>query len=1787
MAYHLAFHLEINEGFTVIPLTSAEDIFRFRDKTAKQIFLFDDAFGHYSVEQRKLSSWYNLPEYFLSFGNTDNLKIILTCRSQIYRTEDVQNLGMIQNDIHVHDAHNELSLDERKGICKMYLSENVFNLLDHRIISMYPYLPWICSAYENTCSDVVKFFEQPKTILKEEIGKLKFQSSYFSLALLILTNNKVETHFFENSKEFKPILKDLFKSSLIEYKSEPTVKSVKSGFRNIQTMIIDTEPYIYCVHDQVFDIIVHSVGPNFIKSILKFAHPEIIRSRIQFARLGQRYNEHTLLIDENLENIYFERILNFLKQGLNWTVFGNVQCQNEEYRKDFLCFLGKQPKPYFDFRSDSSSAFYVASYLGYYDFCKFIADNDISQVFKCIEGNWNSLYHICDKGHYKIAALVVKKMQEIDKTFFFLCQTLLFNLLFNRSIDTNMSIYRALYKTYSLFVKKLMMNHVTKPLMISIKRNNKNILSLFFPNDLELYRDVEKFGTPLHYACTLGRATITNMLIKNNACVNRKRKIDGFTPLHCSCRGGNDSIVKVLLEHGANINVISNRSTPLIEACLQSQTRIVKILLQNGASANKTNQCNSSPLHAAALIGNVEIIKVLLKSNPDVNFDMYGYNPLHIACSKGHLAVVLQLLNHYSPDTILKSTKFGISPLMIASFAGHIDIVRVLLTEGADVNFIDEIGTTPIKLAVQNDFPDVVEYLLENGAKINQTLHAACKQGNVNLVEFLLSKCANVYELDKNGGTPLHEACGCPDPVYNGAAIHLENETDIHKISPYIICVENFLQNLKNDIEEIYSRNERVKEQRSISCLHVACYHGDKSVINLQLQNGSDVNETCALGLTPLFVACLRGKDNIAKLLLEKGANVNQPCINGLTPLSESCLTGTSENVELLMESSANVNCKNSDGLVPLHIATMTGNTENIENLLKYGAHINKQNNAGQTSLFIACSENRINVVKLLIKNNAKVNLPSINNITPLDLVSSKGNFEIAELLLQHNASVNYGNNYSVTPLVWAYRYGHINIVDLLLKWKASVNQKLRSECTLLQLLCKNDSNLHDMSLSLILFWTFAFQFVHTKEYMILENWLPSAVVVYTMHQLFLRRIHGISFLLHQACSEGNERMVEVFLKHKANVNNSFPDGKSPLHKACLKRHMQVANILFKHGADINKQDGNGQSPLHIICEFGDRENARFLVTHGASINLMDNDGQTPLYIAAQNSNSELMEYLLENNGCVFSRCCNGRSPLHAACATNKTDPVDLLLRYGSEANDIDFVGNSPLHISCQYGHFNVAELLIEADAFPDLQNSHGQTPLHIACSHGYKDIVLLLLEYDASINIRDTTGKTVLHYACTNGFKDIVHVLLNYATIIYYKDRKTCLEICLEKSYVDVAKVILARLNIKREYINSLFIGACKSGSFINAKLLIKFNASLNAMGNDDKTPLFEASENGHLEIVKLLLRHKADIDHRCLGGKTPLFVACMNGHKNVAEYLIKQQADKCIRDADNILPYDVALLLGYTDICDILKTQMVELQKPVDPQIQEKYLKLRKNPEVARVRQEDKSVIKTIFPVNRTRIVAIFLVYEGLINMKDNNGCTPLHRACSSGLSEIVELLLKNGATFSEDKHGLTGLHFACLNGNENVALILIRYGAKVNQIDKYGNTPLHLACSFGYEKVAEILIKANANMNSINEYGMTPLIHAIRGNHEKVFKVLLEHGVSVNKPITLTSFLSNNVRSLGLSLGTWDYALLNWRGYMFNTLLGDRSLNFSNIPTLKSHRLLNALMCMALSYSRLFYI
>jgi ankyrin repeat protein len=57
--------------------------------------------------------------------------------------------------------------------------------------------------------------------------------------------------------------------------------------------------------------------------------------------------------------------------------------------------------------------------------------------------------------------------------------------------------------------------------------------------------------------------------------------------------------------------------------------------------------------------------------------------------------------------------------LFLASKSGHCDVVRCLLSSGADINWCDINGQSPLLLALMSGHCDVVKCLFNLGADIN------------------------------------------------------------------------------------------------------------------------------------------------------------------------------------------------------------------------------------------------------------------------------------------------------------------------------------------------------------------------------------------------------------------------------------------------------------------------------------------------------------------------------------------------------------------------------------------------------------------------------------------------------------------------------------------------------------------------------------------------------------------------------------------------------------------------------------------------------------------------------------------------------------------------------------------------------------------------------------------------------------------------------------------------------------------------------------------------------------
>ena len=80
--------------------------------------------------------------------------------------------------------------------------------------------------------------------------------------------------------------------------------------------------------------------------------------------------------------------------------------------------------------------------------------------------------------------------------------------------------------------------------------------------------------------------------------------------------------------------------------------------------------------------------------------------------------------------------------------------------------------------------------------------------------------------------------------------------------------------------------------------------------------------------------------------------------------------------------------------------------------------------------------------------------------------------------------------------------------------------------------------------------------------------------------------------------------------------------------------------------------------------------------------------------------------------------------------------------------------------------------------------------------------------------------------------------------------------------------------------------------------------------------TPLYTASDKGHLEIVRLLVDAGADKDKVTKSGLTPLYVASQRGHLEVVRLLVNAGADKDKATKSRLTPLYIANQEGHLEV-------------------------------------------------------------------------------------------------------------------------------------------------------------------------------------------------------------------------------------------------------------------------------
>ena len=304
---------------------------------------------------------------------------------------------------------------------------------------------------------------------------------------------------------------------------------------------------------------------------------------------------------------------------------------------------------------------------------------------------------------------------------------------------------------------------------------------------------------------------------------------------------------------------------------------------------------------------------------------------------------------------------------------GHCNCVKILLREGADVNYkqyIDRYGKiTALLAAAQNGHDSCARILIEAGADVNCYL-------NQDKLDFLW------YVILSGGKSPGHAAfvelliqagVGVNNEVL-GTAVYLHKGVDK--------CLEVFVR-----------EGADVNSKEGAEALNKACRNGYDKCLDVLLKAGANINGDN--GCRALEYAAEWGHHKCVNLLINAGADVRN--CNGTIPLMKASEFGHDKCVKALLNAGVNVNMENEDGQMALGVAARgsdpfwyDGNErveECVNAFITAGADVNTRDKYGFTALLYAAENGFDTCVKRMLQAGADVNVRDANGNTALQVM--------------------------------------------------------------------------------------------------------------------------------------------------------------------------------------------------------------------------------------------------------------------------------------------------------------------------------------------------------------------------------------------------------------------------------------------------------------------------------------------------------------------------------------------------------------------------------------------------------------------------------------------------------------------------------------------------------------------------------------------------------------------------------------------------------------------------------
>uniref|UniRef100_A0A1I7TBT6 ANK_REP_REGION domain-containing protein n=1 Tax=Caenorhabditis tropicalis TaxID=1561998 RepID=A0A1I7TBT6_9PELO len=769
-------------------------------------------------------------------------------------------------------------------------------------------------------------------------------------------------------------------------------------------------------------------------------------------------------------------------------------------------------------------------------------------------------------------------------------------------------------------------------------------------------------------------------------------------------------------------------------------------------------------------------------------------------------------------------------------------------------------------------------------------------------------------------------------------------------------------------------------------------------------------------------------------------------------------------NVEVEMETikRSDFSMADNHGFTAFLLAVKAGKDPIVDKMIRKGARVDYITKDGRNATHIAAMYSSVETLELILKRYSELLRKGAGPKKQLAIHvacerKSKKAFPIVKRILEDTDQRMAEDGEGSLPIHLAFKFGNVNIVELLLSGPSDEQTKKAdgNGDTLLHLAARSGS----------------LEAVRTAIAAGCDNANVQNLVGRTpLHEVAEVGDQGmlkIMFKLradanihdkedktpvHVAAERGDTQMVESLIdKFGGSLKARTRDGSTLLHIAACSGHTSTALAFLKRGVPLMMPNKKGALGLHSAAAAGFNEVVKMLISRGTNVDVRTRDNYTALHVAVQSGKASVVETLLGSGADIHVKGGElGQTALHIAASLNGPESRDcamMLLKSGGQPDVAQMDGETCLHIAARNGNKEIMRypsevtvdlniflrLLLNENADSQICSKIGETPLQVAAKSCNFEAASMILKHLSEIlspeqlkehvNHRTVDGFTALHYAA-----EIEHRQLHFPG----EDAK------LVNLLIDYGGMVeMPSLNANETAMHM----AARSGN--QAVLLAMHHARIDVFDEMGRTALHLAAYNGHLSIVHLLLQHKAFVNSKSKTGEAPLHLAAQNGHVKVVNVLVQDHgASLEAITLDNQTALHFAAKFGQLAVSQTL-------------------LALGANP-----------------------------------NARDDKGQTPLHLAAENDFPDVVKLFLKmrnnnnRGVLTAIDHNGFTCAHIAAMKGSLAVVRELMMIDkpmviqAKTKTLEA---TTLHMAAAGGHANIVKILLENGANAedeNSVRE-------------------------------------------------------------------------------------------------------